>query len=112
MQDFIIIIINRPICKVELNQSKELDFPMVGSINSNKTLHSHCLCTSHMYPLRSYAVLCLTSLSPPHQYRSDNKSPVSQGVGHIVILVSVGLLRQVHPSVRVPHSNLEKQTEL
>lgn len=48
---------------------------------------------------------------PPHQYRGDNKSPVSQRVCHIVILVSVGL-RQVHPFVRVPHSNLKRQTEL
>lgn len=67
----------------------------------------------HMYPPPpSYAVLCLTFLLLPHQYRGNNKSPVSQRVCHIVILVSIGLLRQVHPPVRVPHSNLERQTQL
>lgn len=47
---------------------------------------------------------------PTHQYRGDNKSPVSQRVGHVVILVSV--VCQVHSLVGVPHSNLECQTGL
>lgn len=44
------------------------------------------------------------------QNRSDNKSPVSQRIGHVVILVSV--VCQVHSLVGVPHSNLECQTGL
>lgn len=45
-----------------------------------------------------------------HQDCGDNKSPVSQRVGHVIILVSV--VCQVHPLVGVPHSNLECQTGL
>lgn len=47
---------------------------------------------------------------PTDQNRGDNKSPVGQRVGHVVILVSV--FCQVHSLVGVPHSNLESQTGL
>lgn len=47
----------------------------------------------------------------PHQYSGDDQSPVGHRVRHIVILVSAGL-HQTHPSVGVPHSDLQKQTLL
>lgn len=62
-------------------------------------------------PTPPLCLLCPLVNLPPHQYRSDNKSPVSQRVRHIVILLSIGFC-QVHPSVRVPHSNLKRQRGL
>lgn len=72
------------------------------------SLSSYLHCTHPIFTLLRLPTLLNL---PPHQDSGDNKSPVSQRVSHIVILLSVGL-RQVHPSVRVPHSNLQRQTGL